>query len=369
VWSIQWSTAPLALCALLYSFEGICLVLPVQSSMRHPEQFAYTFGAAMVTACVVFGVVAAACVATFGRVTQGSITSFLLQQYNQHNDGSNGNSDLSSFLQQHPSIHVLIRLANAAVSLSVLVTYPLQLFPCVELWSSSSSVPMASTSSRRTTPQNSRLPRPISDQQLELLSLVKIKKETSDGILPRTDQEHSILPLVNSLGSNAEASMNGRCSLVHCSTSSSADLSDDSERFVLWEDNNSPKGSIRTLETESLGTAAWTPLTIKIVLVAVTYVAALAIPHVETLIAVAGAVAGSSTALLIPPALQLAFLRRIRNQDAPSHDTCSLKERSRQSHAILSRVLFGGGLLFLAIGSFASVRDIIHIYTKSGGSD
>jgi amino acid permease len=361
--SIQWSTAPLALCALLYSFEGICLVLPVQSSMRHPEKFAFTFGAAMVTACIVFSVVAAACVAAFGRVTQGSITAFLLQQYQQQNDNGSSN-DLSNFLQQHPSIHVLIRLANAAVSLSVLVTYPLQLFPCVELWSSSSSsAPMASArASRRTTPQSSRLSRPVSDQQLELLSLMKIKNEGSDGILPRTDEQHSVLPLVNSLGSN-----NGRCSLVRCSTSTSADLGDDSERFVLWEDHNSPKGSVGTWENESLGTATWTPLSIKIMLVAVTYVAALAIPHVETLIAVAGAVAGSSTALLIPPALQLAFLHRIRNQDALSHDTCSLEERNWQKSRILSYALFGGGLLFLVIGSVASVRDIVHIYTKSGG--
>ena len=57
------------------------------------------------------------CVYTFGNVTSGSLTAFLLENFN--NDSS---------------VTAWVNIAaNAAVSFSVLLTYPLTLFPAVEL--------------------------------------------------------------------------------------------------------------------------------------------------------------------------------------------------------------------------------------------
>ena len=41
------SRSPLALCAILYSYEGICLILPIESAMQQPQHFGPTFASAM----------------------------------------------------------------------------------------------------------------------------------------------------------------------------------------------------------------------------------------------------------------------------------------------------------------------------------
>lgn len=43
--SANLSQIPLALCAILYSYEGINLILPVESAMQQPEKFAPVFWA------------------------------------------------------------------------------------------------------------------------------------------------------------------------------------------------------------------------------------------------------------------------------------------------------------------------------------
>merc|ERR1712087_29823 len=62
------SQLPLAICAILYSFEGICLILPIESSMQHPQHFGKVFVGAMTASAIIFALVAALCVLTFGPV-------------------------------------------------------------------------------------------------------------------------------------------------------------------------------------------------------------------------------------------------------------------------------------------------------------
>jgi proton-coupled amino acid transporter len=66
-WNV--ASAPLALCAILYSYEGICLILPVESAMKEPQHFQAVFSAAMGTVAVIFAAVASSCVLAFGQVT------------------------------------------------------------------------------------------------------------------------------------------------------------------------------------------------------------------------------------------------------------------------------------------------------------
>jgi proton-coupled amino acid transporter len=63
------ASAPLALCAILYSYEGICLILPVESAMKEPQHFQAVFSAAMGTVAVILATVASSCVLAFGQVT------------------------------------------------------------------------------------------------------------------------------------------------------------------------------------------------------------------------------------------------------------------------------------------------------------
>jgi proton-coupled amino acid transporter len=110
----QWGNVPLAICAVLYSFEGVCLILPIETSMADSKQFAKVFCSAMAASAVIFALVGALCVMAFGPISSGSITAFLLEQAE--------GGDLE-----------VLYMANTLVSVAVLLTYPLQLFPSYEL--------------------------------------------------------------------------------------------------------------------------------------------------------------------------------------------------------------------------------------------
>ncbi|KAL3939279.1 MAG: hypothetical protein SGARI_001428, partial [Bacillariaceae sp.] len=73
--------APMALCGILYSFEGICIILPVESAMKEPQYFRSAFWIAMGIVTMLLCSVAGLSVLAFGDVTNGSITAFLLEEY------------------------------------------------------------------------------------------------------------------------------------------------------------------------------------------------------------------------------------------------------------------------------------------------
>jgi len=266
---VDWVKVPLTLCAILYSFEGICLILPVEAVMRRPNYFGSVFAGAMVTAASVFCMTASLSVLAFGKVTNGSITAFLLA-----NDASD------SFV-----VHVLLLIANAVVSLSVLVTYPLQLYPCLGLIE-----PFLGSTAAQT----------------EAMGFSALRDEP-----------------VN------DSSVGARLVEEDCDQNSTYQQ----RQFPDGEPQRAA-GSTSTLKT-------------RMTLVFATYVVAIVIPSVESLISLAGALAGSSTAFILPPVLHIAYLRQ---QEMVLVGT---RWRMYVSYALL---VFG--VIFMTVGTGASLWEI-----------
>lgn len=339
----DWKDVPLAICALLYSFEGICLILPVESSMLHPRKFFPIFAAAMASSASIFSVLAGMSVSTFGNVTNGSITAFLLAKY------GSGNS---------PLVRSLVLAANAAVSLSVLVTYPLQLFPCLELLLPSPE----NTSDFQSLPSGPDNP-PSRDQGSP------VRGDTVAGIGNWTAPAPTDTPVAVDRPLRSSAlEIRGR-----------SFLSEEGE-----EADGSPRASRRdgvlrdaSRLWESGDASAWAEsaapaFRLRIGLVLLTYVVAVAVPNVQSLISLAGALAGSSTALLIPPALELAGLRQHlhrhqQHQQQQPPGVARLPVQAGGTHQWEVRrcyLLLMGGFIFLVIGTIASIADILRAYTS-----
>jgi Transmembrane amino acid transporter protein len=139
-------------------------------------------------------------------------------------------------------------------------------------------------------------------------------------------------------------------------------------------------------------------------LVLSTYLVAMVVPNVESLVSLAGAVAGSSTALLIPPILELAWIRHMEKDGSHSlpdweggpstasktslvvqqHQTSIVggnsplpnrrpypippnrkRKRTFLTQKIISWVLLVMGLILAAVGSYFSVQDIVKSYIAS----
>eukprot|EP00986_Skeletonema_menzelii_P019425 scaffold27999_cov166-Skeletonema_menzelii.AAC.3 len=337
---LEWTSVPLAVCAVLYSYEGICLILPIQSAMKHPKQFKKVFGSAMTCVAVIFALFANICVYAFGSVDNGSITAFLLEKYKDDN---------------HLIAYVMA--ANTVVSLSVLFTYPLQLFPTIELLG----------------PKFSKL-------VWKLTHRGEFRYQEDNNF----DDEFDLTGFerMPPLPENEEASL---------STHDNARISEyntTNQMYDGFEENNNDeeKDDIRTslisniteaLSEQILGDS----LPLRMVLVFGTYLVAVIIPNVQSLISLAGALAGTSTALLIPPILELALIEHL---ESITDATMSPGPPSRQPHprpSLLSRLcsvsgkkgkfrnkrmkcifLFWLGFIFLGIGSYASISDIIRIW-------
>jgi proton-coupled amino acid transporter len=206
--------------------------------MKSPRHFGKVFWVAMATVCLVFWVVAGCAVIVYGDVDNGSITAYILKNFTDHRD--------------------MILIANTFVSVSVLLTYPLQLFPCSEL------VGAWVEQKRR--------------RGLEPLSAGEENEVEKDSLLP----------------------------------------------------GDSPL--------------------LRLGLVMLTYVVAIVIPNVQQLISLAGALCGSSTALIIPPLLELESVRRTTNRSSLSIAKCY--------------VSFFFGIVFCLIGSGASIVNIIRLYMQ-----
>jgi proton-coupled amino acid transporter len=321
------SQAPLAVCAILYSMEGINLILPVESAMKEPRHFKRVFVLSMAANALILATFATICVLTFGEVTNGSVTAFLLQAY-----------------KGDASVTLWLMLANTAVSLSVLVTYPLHMYPAVELlalWFHS-------------------------NKEEDPLSTANSSALTDSAATPI--MEHSY---------NKE------------------------EEQVLQKDE--PTGSynlyIRSQSTISSMRSALLPqmtipgdsLQLRTTLVLMTYVAAVVVPNVQVLISLVGAMAGSSVALLIPPLLELGWIRHIEvgKDDVYKEDededesskwwmddeaewwmaTAASPYTNRFGKFWFAKLkcyaLLVLGLVFFGIGTWASLADIVRIYNTN----
>ena len=340
---IRWNSLPLALCAILYSYEGICLVLPVESSMKEPRKFKKVFWGAMASSAIIFATVATLCTRAFGDVTSGSITAFLLGKF-----------------KDDDTIIMFLMLANTFVSLSVLFTYPIQLFPTFELvgpnvqkmiwrYRHGSSFRNGDDGEDNEEDLSGFGPLPtlhehasfIDEEYEEAISTFESTKEAQNqGDKPAEDTRESLTSL---LTENTEET--------------------DDERIV---------GDSYFVRTG---------------LVILTYTIAMIVPNVQVLISLAGAVAGSSTALLIPPLLELALIDHLENKpDAmaspkftpfkqqPATKKSAFRHVSRCNckgvywkQKLRGFFLFWMGFMFMIIGSYASISDIVNIYLGKDG--
>ncbi|KAL6876972.1 transmembrane amino acid transporter protein [Trichoderma novae-zelandiae] len=103
------SDFPLTLGSAIFTFEGIGLILPIQSSMKKPHHFKGLLYFVMFLITVIFTSVGALCYATFGENTKIQI--------------------ISNFPQDSP----LVNAVQFLYSLAVLAGEPVQLFPAVRI--------------------------------------------------------------------------------------------------------------------------------------------------------------------------------------------------------------------------------------------
>ncbi|KAK1774673.1 transmembrane amino acid transporter protein-domain-containing protein [Copromyces sp. CBS 386.78] len=93
----------------IFTFEGIGLILPIQSSMAKPQRFEYLLGLVMIIITIVFTSVGALCYATFGTSTQIEI------------------------IDNFPQDSKLVNAVQFLYSVAVLVGTPVQLFPALRI--------------------------------------------------------------------------------------------------------------------------------------------------------------------------------------------------------------------------------------------
>ncbi|KAF2860133.1 hypothetical protein K470DRAFT_258283 [Piedraia hortae CBS 480.64] len=103
------SSFPLTIGSSIFTFEGIGLILPIQSSMRRPEKFSSLLSLVMVIITAIFTSVGVLCYATFGEDTKIQIISNFPQ--NSH----------------------LVNSVQFLYSLAILVGEPVQFFPAVRI--------------------------------------------------------------------------------------------------------------------------------------------------------------------------------------------------------------------------------------------
>ena len=95
--------------ASIFTFEGIGLLLPIQSSMKNPEKFERLLYIVMLIVTVIFTSVGLLCYATFGKDTQIEV------------------------INNFPQSSKLVNAVQFSYSLAVLVGTPVQLFPAVRI--------------------------------------------------------------------------------------------------------------------------------------------------------------------------------------------------------------------------------------------
>jgi proton-coupled amino acid transporter len=103
------SSFTLTVGSAIFTFEGIGLILPIQSSMKKPHHFGNLLYLVMILITIIFTSVGALCYATFGESTKIQV--------------------ISNFPQDSP----LVNAVQFLYSLAVLAGEPVQLFPAVRI--------------------------------------------------------------------------------------------------------------------------------------------------------------------------------------------------------------------------------------------
>jgi len=213
--------------------------------------------------------------------------------------GKVDDGSINAFLTKHAQNYngvSLVLVANIIVSFSVLFSYPLQLFPCI--------ISLGQDRFRR------------SQQRGDVLPLNEAKP-TSPLLSTRTTSKNN----------------------PHSLTDSTQDLPDQAQNNTV---NRIQKGE----HLSSMSGVDGDSPVLRTILVLLTFLAAIAVPNVQELISLAGAFAGTSMALIIPPLIKLSVV--------------SGEHANLEKLRYWSLVIFGS---FLGIsGTLASVIEIYNSY-------
>jgi len=285
LYDIHWMKMPMAVCAILYSYEGICVVLPIESAMAQPKHFKKVFVSSMSFAAVVFSTIAALCVLAFGSVTNGSVTAYLVEKWDDEN------------------VKWWLYMTNAFCSLAVLLTYPLHLFPCFELIGPWLTRVLRLDLGTHALVSRSSIP------DSRVFSPVTTCDNPDDGIVGNHDYHDAEQISSTTAHTAAERPLNNE-------TATSAAEEEDATQ----QDTNSTDETDSVIELgDTIPFLAAFPTPgdspqLRAILVCFTYIMAIAIPNVQLLVSLAGALSGSATALIIPPLLELAYVQRLEDQ-------------------------------------------------------
>ena len=380
LYDIEWSQVPMAVCAILYSYEGICVCLPIESAMAKPEHFKTVFVSSMSFTAVVFATVAALCVVAFGDVTSGSVTAFLVETLEDEN------------------VKWWLYMANTFCSLAVLLTYPLQLFPSFELMG-----PWLTRVLRLDLGTHALVSRSSVPDARTFTPLPSCDNNPDDCMIGNHDyhdaerRSNSSTPATPTSGGEIDNS-------IHDTTTTARD----DENCPISEQSGTENGhdsSSAAAELEEIELGDTIPFLaafptpgdspqLRAILVCFTYIMAIAIPNVQLLVSLAGALSGSATGLIIPPLLELAHVKRQEDElyrsitdpdydddyddgyddedNTSNNDENGLARRLPSSLAPSRQrlqwkkqecyFLFGLGVVICVFGTGAALLDIVKVY-------
>jgi len=291
---VDWSMGAMATCVIMYSLEGDQLILPIESAMARPERFGAVLAVSMIIIGFWFSAFGSVCVLAFGNIDGGSITAYLLD----YNDGLKSPLFLSS--------KQILLLSNCIVSLSLFFTYPLQLFPAIGLMGQIVAKFDCGAISNRKNHRTKADDNQIGSGELLSSSILSMDVEVDDG------REKRIYP--------------------------------DTEQYIA---PNELIGN-ESIDDESLAMIG-DSIVLRACLVLSTFLMAIIIPHLKNLIAIAGAVTGSMTSLIIPP---LCALKSIYIDE-------HLNKRIRAVLYLFNGLLLFAGLIYGILGTILSMKTIV----------
>ena len=265
-------------------------------------------------------------------MTSGSITAFLLETYG----GGTQNDDEDDIDDASQRLNPWILAANATVSISVLITYPLQLYPAMELLGPVLSKAFPSRSKGRE----------------ERATTMSIEQEVSSSI--------SRLQIVDTTTRSSQPMVSDFVTLHEDTNHTTKTTGGDG----IWYGIPTAQSYRYYYDRYFFDSSGFSFQAQVLALVLFTYIVAVTVPNVECLISLSGALSGSFVALLIPPMLQIGWLRRNgRRCSSSAEEEGSLLTSWDYWSSIL---LFIGGFVFMCIGAVASISDIISVYRAGG---
>ena len=293
--------------------------------MKKPEQYKAVFVSSLTFTALVFAAVAALSCLAFGDVTNGSVTAFLVESLNNEN------------------IKWWLYLANTAVSVAVLLTYPLQLFPSYELLG-----PWLTRILHLDLGTQALVRHRAGHNSIRSFSPVPSFENPDNGIVGNHEyHDPSQISTITTPNNNAAATVVG---------DGSTELEDyeyESELPAVFAAFPTPGDSPQ----------------LRAIVVCFTYIVAIAIPNVQLLVCLAGALNGSATGLINPPLLELSYVKRqekgIQEQTEDAEDighdkaTALMKLKAKKMECYL---LFGLGSIVCMFGTGAALADIVLVY-------